>query len=155
MRTASRALCALAPALLLSSCIGFQQKWNEAREAFPAPQQDLRGVWEGRWTSGHNGHSGELRCVVTERQAGTYEFAYRATWAQVLSGNFTIECEVEETDGSYSFSGTMDLGALGGEFSHEGEGDAAKLSATWESAGGDHGTFELKRPAEGDEDPAG
>jgi hypothetical protein len=144
--SAARFLAALTAITLLPGCVGFHQKWLKAGEDSPPPHADLEGAWVGSWTSGHNGHSGKLRCIATEKAPGQYEFYYHATWAKVLSGGFRIECEVEEKDGKWTFSGDRDLGALGGEFSHKGEATPDKLDATFRSQRGDHGSFKLVRP---------
>ena len=141
-----RLLPAICAVLLLPGCVGFQQKWLAAQIEHKPPHEDIQGAWIGSWTSGHNGHNGKLRCVITKTGQGRYEFFYWATWARVISGGFTIECEVEETDGQYQFTGDMDLGKLGGEFTHEGKGSGEVLEATWRARSGDHGTFELRRP---------
>jgi hypothetical protein len=145
MRSA-RLLTALAALFLLPGCIGFQKSWHAAKKEFPAPHKEIQGAWIGSWTSGHNAHTGKLRCIVTETAPGKYQFHYWATWAKVISAGFEIECVAAENDNKWTFSGDMDLGKLGGEFSHEGKATPDSISAKWRSARGDHGTFELKRP---------
>lgn len=139
-------LRALAALLLLPGCVGFQEDWQAARKKHAPPHESIEGAWIGSWTSGHNGHDGKLRCIVTETEEGKHEFRYWATWAKVISGGFTIECDTEQADAGTAFEGDMDLGKLGGEFSHRGTGTPDKIEATWRSQRGDHGTFELERP---------
>ena len=138
-----RLIAVAAAAALLPSCVGFQRQWSRAERE---PQNGIEGAWTGSWLSSFNGHKGKLRGVVSETAPGTYEFYYWATWARVISAGFKIECEVEEKDGKWTFSGDKDLGKLGGAFSHEGTASKAKLKATYRSDRGDHGTFELSRP---------
>lgn len=141
-----RILTALAVLCLFPSCVGFQQKFQDAHKAFPPPNKTIEGAWIGSWKSGANGHEGKLRCVITKIDADSYEFYYWATWARVMSGGFKIECDVAKKDGKWTFSGEKDLGALGGRFGHSGTATPTKIDATFRSIGGpDRGTFELKR----------
>ena len=139
----SRLVFAALALLLLPSCIGFHREWTSAQKK---PGEGIAGAWIGSWESGHNGHKGKLRCVVTKKAPGRYEFYYWATWARVISGGFRIECEVEEEAGKWSFDGDKDLGRLGGKFAHEGKATKEKIEATFGSDRGDHGTFSLERP---------
>jgi len=141
-----RALAAAAILFLFPSCVGFYEDWHAAKKAHPGPHENIEGAWVGSWTSGHNAHTGNLRCIVKDTGGDEYEFRYWATWAKVISGGFDIECEAATKNGTTEFSGDMDLGKLGGHFSHEGTGTPDAIKATWRSQRGDHGTFELKRP---------
>ena len=127
---------------LLSSCgTGFHKAWSDA----PAHPQSIEGRWEGCWTSGFNGHTGKLRCVVGAEQPGhTREFFYYATWGKVFRGSFHAVHEVAAHDGVTAFTAKHDIGKRG-TFHAEGTVTSSDFQATYRAAG-DHGTFVMKRP---------
>jgi hypothetical protein len=68
----------------------------------------------------------------------------------VLRGHYTQTVPVErDADGGSRFTGSMDLGKLGGVYSVESEVGGGVWDARFRSSKGDHGTMELRRPAAG------
>ena len=138
-------ICAIL--LLCPGCVGFHYQWHHS--SFTKPQensQSMEGIWTGSWQSGQNRHNGKLRCVIRKKSADTYTFFYRATWARIITGNFKITCETNYDEGTWKFSGTKDLGILGGKFFHTGTATAKSIQAKYRSEMGDEGTFTLSRP---------
>lgn len=139
---------------LLSSCAGakFNRDWNQAVAAYESGEggkNPVSGPWTGTWLSHVNGHTGDLRCLVSPAESAdsnTYEFRYHATWQKILSGGFTAEYDVEKQGRSgFLVKGEKDLGPFGG-FQHEGRIKGDTFDSTYASDMGDHGVFELKRP---------
>jgi hypothetical protein len=151
-------LCAvLALATALASCsMGYNQDWNKAAatEATLHPK-NLEGAWTGTWKSNHDGHTGNLRAIVTKLpttagQPEKYNFRYHATWANLLSGTINAEHEAipagKKKDGVVTLSGEKDLGRLGGVYGFTGVASPIEFKADYKSKL-DKGVFEMKRPA--------
>jgi len=154
-------------ALILASCAGvrFEQDWSKAVAAYESGdcKSPVTGPWTGTWLSKNNGHSGDLRCLITSLEraacdkahsdkadgdkAGTpYEFRYQATWGKALSGGYTAQYDVvPDGPGRYRVSGEKKLG-LFGKFLHKGKIEGDTFESTYTSEMGDHGVFELQRP---------
>lgn len=137
----------LAATLALTTCGGggFNREWTAALKA-PAADT-LAGAWEGSWLSNHNGHNGRLRAIIGPADAtGKRTVRYHATWAKVVSGGFTSEHTFLPTGAkNYRFSGKQSLGKWG-TFNYDGTVQADSFQATYK-AGGDHGTFTMKKKA--------
>ena len=54
---------------LASGCSRFDKNWKEAGQQ-DFPESGLAGRWMGTWTSEADGHSGELKCLVTDLNGG-------------------------------------------------------------------------------------
>lgn len=139
-------LTAVILAVACPACTGWPRGWSAAKRA---PQTDgLSGAWEGTWKSVPTGHTGKLRCAVSPKAPGIWQYRYRASWAKVLCAGFTVDCTaVRQTDGTWKLSGERDLGPVfGGLFSHSGtvSRDGEKLDATYR-AKLDHGVLTLRR----------
>ena len=137
-------LSLLAIVALLSSCGSFDKKWEKALNN---KYTGIEGPWEGTWKSDFNGHHGKLRGIVTKKSATEYEFLYWATWARIFSGSFPSVHTVTPKGQGFELSGKEDLGALGGVFNFSGSIDAKNYKATYKSSKGDHGVFQMTRPA--------
>ncbi len=131
-------------ALSLVSCASprYEWAWHQAQQhpgALPA------GAYEGTWNSAHNGHSGKLRCIVSPAADG-FRFYYRATWATVLQGSFSLNGTAQQTAPQvWKVQGEKDLGAaLGGTFTHQATLTAHTLEASYD-AKFDHGLMHLHR----------
>ena len=135
---------ALSAGLTQSSCTGWPRGWTKARQHSPA--DGLSGAWEGSWRSVPTGHTGKLRCAVFPKAPGIWEYRYRATWAEIFCGGFTVDCRaVPQPDGTWTLSGQRDLGpAFGGVFRHTGTVSGGHLEARYEAAA-DHGELSLQR----------
>jgi len=136
----------------LNSCAGgrFERAWKQGQGQ---NAQDLTGSWEGKWLSHSNGHTGGLRCIVSQVNGSQddYSFQYQASWGEFLRGIFTIQCKALRTGPQrWKVSGSKDLGPLlGGEFSHQGAITPQAVHAEYHSQL-DHGVMELKRPGSGE-----
>lgn len=142
----------LCPQVIVAvGCAGpsFNREWKSATAAYQEdPGRDpVAGPWTGEWVSGDNGHTGELRCLASpvEGQKDRYEFWYHATWAKYFSGGYKAEFDAIPVAGGYQVNGSKALGPFG-DFSHEGTIESDTFDSTFESSGGDHGKFLLKRP---------
>ena len=137
--------------LLLSGCgMRFERDWKMAIEEHAAGNTTaVTGPWTGSWETETNGHTGDLRCLVErpdDLKDDTYRFRYHATWGKIFQGGYTADYDVKRSGGGgYSVKGSKDLGMFG-EFSHDGTIRGEAFNATYESSGGDTGTFLMKRP---------
>ena len=133
--------------LILPGCIGFHYQWHHSKgRKQQANEKSIEGLWTGSWESAASDHAGKLRCVIRKTSPDSYTFLYRATWARSITGNFRIKCAVSSDQGKWHFSGTKDLGLLGGKFSHSGIGSETEIKAQYQSEKGDKGVFTLSRP---------
>jgi hypothetical protein len=135
----------LLPALLAGGCSTFNRDWRAAAQQ-PAPSAAITGRWEGRWRSEVNGHSGKLRCLVSQQDDTHYRADFRATYQHVLHFSYSVPLAVEPGPWDYRFSGQENLGKLaGGIYRYEGRAAPTNFFSTYRSQY-DHGTFELHRP---------
>ncbi len=122
----------------------FKREWKKTPTALTDPQ-GMEGRWEGSWLSGHNGHKGKLRCIVTKQDDGSHDFYFYATFWKLFSGAYTSRFDVKENDGTYSFSGSHQMPKLyGGLYTYEGTATDTDFDATYKCRI-DHGTFTMKR----------
>ena len=142
---------ALAVAIVgLSSCsVGFNREWSKAKAlAASHPPKDMSGPWVGTWRSDVNGHSGELRCIVTPLAGseGKERFHYHATFMKILSATYDVTHVVKPGKEGFAFSGDQKLtGAGGGLYHYEGKATPETFHATFRNEK-NHGVFEMKRP---------
>jgi hypothetical protein len=145
----------LLPLALASCSMGYNKQWNAAAatDATLRPK-NLEGAWTGTWRSHRDGHTGNLRAIVTKMpteagQPERYSFHYHATWAGILSGVITAEHEAvpagRKKDGVMTLSGEKDLGRLGGVYGFTGVASPVEFKADYKSKL-DRGVFEMKRP---------
>ena len=131
--------------LFNSGCSTFNRDWKTAA-ANPAPETGLEGRWQGDWLSGVNGHSGRLRCIVTDSADGSYQARFKAKYRKVLSFGYTVPLKVERTENLFRFQGEADLGWLaGGVYHYAGRAGPTNFFSTY-SCKYDHGTFRMGRP---------
>lgn len=135
--------------LLLPGCVGFDQAWNKAVAEYSAGNTSAPlGPWTGKWETSTNGHSGDLRCIVTPAagEPGTYNYRYHATWANFLSGQFDVKFSTQRYGNSYKVDGEHDLG-LFGKFRHKANISGSRFQATYEKNSGEEvGKFQMTRP---------
>lgn len=149
MKPFVKKLCLLAATCLLTAlftgCAGYNKAWRQATTA-PAATNDIAGPWIGTWKSGVSGHTGELRCIVTKKDAQSYQFRYHATFWKIFQAGYTVNFLVAKAGGEYKFSGQENLGWLaGGTYSYEGSARGTNFFSTYSSKY-DHGTFRMTRP---------
>jgi len=131
--------------ILTSGCSSFHQKWKTALHQ-PIPSSGLAGPWEGHWVSDKNGHTGRLRCVMTQTGANSYDAHFHAVFWKILRAAYEVPFDSAETAEPYHFSGQSDLGKLaGGVYSYDGIAVAGDFNATYHSKY-DHGRFVMRRP---------
>ena len=141
-------LAALLVSFLLASCSGFRRDWRDALSAKPPAPGSIEGAWEGTWRSEVNGHTGRLRCLVSDAKAasGERDFRYWATWKGFLSATFPSVHQVRRTRDGFSFSGEHRMADwAGGLYHYEGAVKDDRFKATYKCAL-DHGVFEMRRP---------
>ena len=110
------------------------------------PQNSIEGRWEGRWLSEVNGHSGELRCLMTRVDESRCHARFRATYGKVLHFSYAVPLSIQKHFDGWEFSGEANLGKLaGGIYYYEGRANPTNFFSTYRSQY-DHGTFELHRP---------
>jgi hypothetical protein len=133
--------------LLFGGCTTFNHAWTKAAKE-PFSPNSLLGCWEGTWLSDVNGHNGNLRCVVTLRDDGTYSARFHATYQKVLGFGYKVPLKAADTNGVFHFSGEADLGWwAGGVYNYEGYAQDTKFFSTYRCKY-DHGTFQMMRPTE-------
>lgn len=147
MKTPSLFLLSLT-GILLTSCGTFERDWKQSVADYQAGTIAApAGPWTGTWTTATNGHTGNLRAIVTpsDKTPGEYDFRYHATWKRILSGTYTVSYPVKRSGGIYHADGEEDLG-LFGTFGHKARITAKRFEATYSNDKGDLGTFEMTRP---------
>jgi hypothetical protein len=143
--TSIRGFILLLGSLFLAGCSSFSHDWDKAAKQ-PAPSDGLQGRWQGVWLSDVNQHTGELRCVVTKQDDGTYRARFHAKYNRVLSFGYTVPLKVEPATNGFKFSGEANLHwYAGGIYHYEGQVDATNFFSTY-SCKYDHGTFKMTRP---------
>ena len=161
-RFARLAAVVLLGSLLLPMACGcaFDREWRRLKRAqfaaansespTPAtqPADALAGRWEGKWVSGKNKHTGDLRAIITPVNETTYRVEYDATFLAVLRFDHGMTlAAARQPDGTVSFEGEENLGAIaGGVYRYKGSADGRTFTSTYESKY-DHGTFDMARPA--------
>ncbi len=135
--------------LVLSSCGTFQRDWKKSVAEYQSGQLTApAGPWTGTWTTATNGHTGDLRAIVTPAadEPGKYDFHYHATWAKIFSGTYKARFPVTRRGGTYRANGEKKLGPFG-TFRHKATVSKRSFQATYSNDSGDLGTFSLQRPA--------
>lgn len=131
--------------MFFTGCTSFERDWRHARLQPPAPAGTLTGPWQGTWLSEVNGHTGDLRCLVTEKSPEVYEFNFKATYWKIFRYSYIVTMPVTRTASGYAFMGNENLGFLaGGVYSYEGSVNVTNLDATY-SCKFDNGVFKLTR----------
>lgn len=134
--------------LFLTSCASFERDWKQSVADYEAGKVSApAGPWTGTWTTSTNGHTGNLRALVTpsEKKPGSYDFRYHATWKRILSGTYTVAYPVKKSGGVYKVDGEQNLG-LFGTFRHRATIDRNSFEATYSNDKSELGTFSMKRP---------
>jgi len=137
-------LLLLLPVLLFSACTGLPRGWAEAKRTPPAGA--VSGAWAGTWRSEVNGHHGGLRAVAAPVDKDIMRFRFRASWARILCAGFTVDTTARPApDGTWTISGSKDLGPLfGGVFHCRGTVKDGVFQARYE-AKLDRGVMEMRR----------
>lgn len=140
-------------------CSSFERDWQDAvaeldadgvgsRDATAAPSNEVgfEGPWEGRWRSESDGHSGQLRCLLTpiDGSKRRYVARYKARWAAIFTFEYSLPIELAPGEGRYSFDGEQDLGWPWGIYRYQGTISTDRLTSRYQ-ARFDRGLFELER----------
>jgi L,D-peptidoglycan transpeptidase YkuD (ErfK/YbiS/YcfS/YnhG family) len=132
----------LLAAWLAGGCTSFDHDWEKAGHQ-PAPPGGLQGRWDGTWLSDANGHDGRLRCIVTQKDDGSYRARFHAIYRKVIGFGYTVPLKVEETNATFHFTGEANLGWwAGGVYTYEGQAGQTNFFSTY-SCKYDHGTFQM------------
>ena len=131
--------------LATGGCSSFNREWSATAAARPAAD-GIEGAWDGTWLSGHNGHTGRLRAIVTRLNEEEYHARFHATYMRVLTFGQAVDLRVTRTGTNFTFSGAADLGkAYGGVYRYEGHASPGEFHSTYDCSI-DHGTFRMRRP---------
>ncbi len=147
MKTHSLLLLTLA-GFFLTSCASFERQWQQSVADYRDGKiSSPAGPWTGTWATSTNGHTGNLRAIVSpaEGRAGEYDFRYHATWARIFSGAYTVRYPVKRSGGAYRVDGEQKLGIFG-TFGHKATITKRSFDATYSNDKGDLGKFSLRRP---------
>lgn len=143
---ALRLLPVILAALFLTSCVGYEAKWNKSVADYRAGKiKAPEGPWEGTWTTKTNGHTGDLRAIVSKAPDGEYDFHYHATWKKFLQGGYKVKFPAKRSGSTYRVDGSKDLGIFGA-FGHKATITPSRYEATYSNDKGDLGTFSMRRP---------
>ncbi|MEM9016521.1 MAG: hypothetical protein AAGC68_05875 [Verrucomicrobiota bacterium] len=138
----------LAFPLLVCSCSSFERKWEAAVSDYQAGKTEgISGPWAGAWTTNTNGHTGNLRAIVSEskKSPGNYDFHYHATWAKIFSGGYRVSYPASRSGNTWKFDGEEKVGVFG-TFRHRATVTPHHFTATYSSEKGDLGDFSMSRP---------
>jgi hypothetical protein len=129
-----------------TGCSTFHRDF-EAAAALPTTAAGIQGPWEGRWLSDVNAHTGQLRCLLTELDAGRYHARFWATYWKIFRATYDVQLNVRNENGKYLLEGESNLGKLaGGIYRYKGYATPTNFFSTYESKY-DHGTFQMTRPS--------
>ena len=129
-----------------SGCSTFNYEWRQTVKANPAPSDPRLGPWEGTWTSEPSGHSGRLRCLLASGGPTGTQARFRATYAKVLTFEYTVPLRMSSQGERQKFEGSADLGKLaGGLYTYDGFLSSTQLFSTY-NCRYDHGIFRMTRP---------
>jgi len=143
-----RSLLLLVTALLLTSCASFERDWKRSVAEYQSGRiASPAGPWTGTWTTSTNGHTGNLRAIVTPslKEPGVYDFRYHATWKRILSGTFQVAFPVTRSGRSHQVDGEQKLGVFG-TFRHRATIRGNSFHASYSNDKGELGSFHMKRP---------
>lgn len=144
----AKSLLLLIPLALLCSCGTFERKWEQSVADYRAGKvHSPEGPWVGTWTTKTNGHTGDLRAIVSrdEEKPENLEFHYHATWGKLFRGAFKVDYPATRSGSTWIVDGEEKL-PLYGRFGHKARISARKFDATYSNDKGDLGNFALARP---------
>jgi len=132
--------------LFLCSCGTFERQWKQSVADYQSGKVAApAGPWVGTWTTKTNGHTGDLRAIITPDDSGNYKFHYHATWGKFFSGAYQVKFPVTGNGGHYRADGEKSLGVFG-TFGHKATITRNSFQATYSNQKGDLGDFSMKRP---------
>lgn len=147
-RRARVPLMLLAALLLCTGC--YQARWSAAGRQ-PTPAGGIDGRWTGTWRSTASGHSGGLRCIVSEVTPHTFKADFQASYAWLFTFSYQATMRIKAADpatrpGYAYFAGEQNLGWLaGGLYTYDGKVGTTEFFCDYRSKD-DRGTFQMTRP---------
>lgn len=146
MKHMARFLTVCIALLVFTGCSTFEKDWQHATLDAPSKPGNPAGPWRGTWLSQKMGHTGDLRCLVTEKSPNEYEFRFKATYWKLFRYSYIVNMTTHCTAEGCTFQGKENLGCLaGGVYSYEGVIGTNSFNATYQCKY-DHGTFQMQRP---------
>jgi hypothetical protein len=139
-----------APLCLMLALFGFggstfDRDWTSAL-ATPAPDL-FAGPWVGTWKSMGGGHSGPLRCVVTETGPLQYRARFRAGYWKIFHFEYTLPMTARREGSVLKLEGEQNIGRFcGGVYKYTGTVTSDTFTLGYGAQNKDYGAFELKRP---------
>lgn len=131
-------------AVVASGC-SFNREWKRAA-AYRTPTNDIAGAWVGQWRSDVNDHHGMLWCILTPHAPNACMARYKARFWKVFTARYAVPLSVTNINGDFRFSGSANLGTLGGGiYTYDGSATATHFQSRYRSKR-DHGTFVMRRP---------
>lgn len=133
----------------VAGCSSFNREWK-ASGVSTRQADDLAGRWEGTWLSNANGHTDQLRCLITKVGETNYSARFQAKYRKVFRFTvyYTVPLVADRRTETNQFQGEANLGWLsGGVYRYEGHATGTNFFSTYECKY-DHGTFRMTRPAE-------
>lgn len=141
-----RTLTILGFMALAGGCSTFERDWTAAANLRPSGPTDITGRWQGEWASNADGHSGNLRCLITQGNKDVYTARFSATYGGIFRFDYDTELTGHREGDWIRLEGEHDLGPLaGGVYHYEAHANASEFFATYRSDD-DNGRFTLKRP---------
>lgn len=138
-------------AVLFLGCAGcsrFEKDWRAAAALNSSGTNSLASRWQGTWKSDVNGHTDELRCLITPADEGQFKAHYHARYRRGLfrfTFQYTVPLVARQTPDGWSFSGEANLGWLaGGVYRYAGTVITNRFHSTYDSRY-DRGRFEMER----------
>jgi len=140
---AFRSSCNLLAAIF-SRPAKFEREWRRL-EAVPQFTTGIEGRWQGEWLSKHNGHHGQLRCILSAQGNGEYNARFHATYARILRVSYRVALHGHKSAQGVDLNGETDLGFLaGGIYHYEGVATPTALECAYKCKY-DTGNFSLRR----------
>lgn len=144
----------LAFLVLLAGCSRFEKDWRAAAVPSQTKSTSPAGRWQGTWKSDVNGHTDELRCLISSGKGDSFTARFHARYRRGLfrfSFQYSVPLHVERTSAGWKFSGDADLGWLaGGVYRYSGSVSNEQFHSTYDSRY-DRGVFDMRRVESGRE----
>jgi hypothetical protein len=121
----------------------FHREWK--RYASAGATDPVAGRWTGEWISEHNGHRGQLKCVLLRAPPEAYRACFHASYSWLFRVAYVTTLKAVRQDGAFVLTGEENLGSLaGGVYRCEGRITGAQFECKY-SCKYDHGLFHLSR----------
>jgi hypothetical protein len=130
--------------MMACGCSSFNRDWQRAATQ-PVSTNDLAGRWQGTWLSDVNGHTEQLRCLMSRVSDTNYSARFQAKYRKIfrITFSYTVPLVVERREDGFQFQGEADLGWMaGGVYHYRGHADATNFLSTYECKY-DQGTFRM------------